>query len=139
MSETIENARIVRLNFEAHGDAPTFWLYLRYAGDEGQGVGGYNILNSPRLGRAIRNLLRTVGVKTTAELEGAYVRVKRRDMHGRNPVTIIGHLIENLWWDVRDELSERGVEHTAQLGAADHADAAAVNTPALEHNDRGQG
>ena len=43
----------------------------------------------------------TVGVYSTGNLAGKYVRIKHHHS-GLNPT--IGHIIEDRWWDIREEL-----------------------------------
>lgn len=107
MSERIENAKIEDFYFQVDRDMLSFWVSLKYVAGA-QSVGGFRLAgeagpSNPKTASAIFNLLRTVGVDTTSGLSGKIVRVKHRDS-GINP--IIGHVLEDKWWDVEKELRE---------------------------------
>ena len=105
MKEGIENALITDFHFVEDRGMLTFWIALKFRSGE-QSVGGYQIAgdngeSNPRTAQAIRNLMATVGVYSTGNLAGKYVRIKHHHS-GLNPT--IGHIIEDRWWDIREEL-----------------------------------
>lgn len=105
MREGIENAQITDFHFSEDRGMLTFWIDLKYRSGE-QSVGGYEIAGdngetNPRTAQAIRNLMATLGVYSTGNLAGKYVRIKHHHS-GLNPT--IGHIIEDRWWDIREEL-----------------------------------
>jgi hypothetical protein len=108
MSEQIDNAQITDFYFQIERDMLSFWLGLKYAVCN-QSVGGWRLAGEdgaphPKTASAVFNLLRTVGVDSTLDLKGKFVRVKHPPGRGGvNP--IIGHILEDQWWDIEKELS----------------------------------
>jgi hypothetical protein len=110
----IENARIssVRLGFD-RDIFLSFWVTVEGKG-WGQGVGGYVLSkqgDSEGYGKgfaAIANLLAVVGVESWEELKGQLIRVKHRGTAGSSEPPIIGHIIDDKWWDIRVEMGKGG-------------------------------
>jgi hypothetical protein len=105
MSERIENAQIESFYLQIDRGMLSFWIGLKYVVGQ-QSVGGFRLASedgppNPKTASAIFNLLRTVGADATLNLKGRIVRVKHRDS-GVQP--IIGHVLEDKWWDVEQEL-----------------------------------
>ena len=105
MSEQIENAQIEDFYLQIDRNMLSFWLGLTYAVG-GQSIGGWRLAGeagpaNPKTATAIFNLLRTVGVDSTLDLKGKFVRVR----HSDSRATAIGHILEDKWWDLADELS----------------------------------
>lgn len=108
--ETV-NAKIANtmLGFEDHG-IMTFFLYLEWPG-AGQGLGGFAIdIGSRESGErrgfgagisAIRKILEVVGVQKWEDLKGKLVRAKV-DGWGSSRVPIIGNILEDKWFDLKD-------------------------------------
>ena len=110
----IENAKIrsTMLGIEDHGIL-TFYLHIE-ANGWGQGVGGYCLDGAnpekdhtkPRPGfgpglTAIRQILETVGVDRWEKLPGTLIRVRRTGDWGSALPPIIGHIIEDRWFDLK--------------------------------------
>ena len=105
----IENAKITSTMFgvEDHGIL-TFMVHLQ-GGSWGQGLGGYAIDGgyNKETGRrekghgagliAMRSIIETVGAKSWESLPGTLCRVKRAEY---NDKPIIGHIIEDRWFDL---------------------------------------
>ena len=106
MQQGIENALITGFRFQADRGHLTFWIDLQFAGGGGQSVGGYPLtgdieVSPSRATQAIYNMLKILDVESTDDLAGKYVRIKHHHS-GLNPT--IGHIIEDRWWDIREEL-----------------------------------
>ena len=118
----IINAQIksTRLGFDRDVFA-TAWLMLKYADGGEQGFGGsclddkttpgekHGLLDRPGTAwgmEYIFSILKAVGVEHWEDVRGKYVRVKYiGDTFTREPFAI-GHIVEDVWFDVR-ELAER--------------------------------
>lgn len=111
MNET-QNARIssVRLGFD-RDIILTFWVTVEGKG-WGQSVGGYILARKGDLegyGKglaAIANLLEVVGVESWEQLKGQLIRVKDVGGPGSSDPPVIGHIIDDKWWDIRTELAK---------------------------------
>lgn len=110
MTTTTENATIesTYLGIEDHG---TLTFYVHLSGDGwGQGLGGcaldqYGGEEADRSGwgpglTAIRRILEVVGVRSWEELPGKFVRVRREGLGSSGP-PILGHIIEDRWFDLK--------------------------------------
>ena len=111
---TILNAKIksTMLGYEDHGIL-TFMLYLDCGDGTSQGFGGYQ-LDTPVhheghfLGRAptkapgliLKRILETVGVERWEDLRGKVIRIQRREEVLHAPITRIGHMLDDKWFDV---------------------------------------
>ena len=110
-----ENAKItsVSLSMADHG-CLTFMVYLE-GGGWGCGYGGYCI-GTGYLGadefkasngyglEAMMRIMDTVGVEKWEDLPGKYVRVKTE---GFNGIDIIGNLIKDKWFNIREFFAEK--------------------------------
>jgi len=102
--ETV-NAKIdyTHLGFEDHG-IMTFWIGLSWGGG-GQGMGGYAIKGwGPGL-LAIEEILKTVGVEKWEDLPGKLVRAEI-GLPGDSEPPIIGHIMENRWFNLAAFMAE---------------------------------
>ena len=112
--ETV-NAKIKSTMFgiEDHG-CMTFFVFLEWLGAS-QGLGGYAIDqyrgdNCDRTGQgaalvAIRKILEVVGVDTWEALPGKLVRLQVEGL-GSSRTPIIGHIIEDRWFDLQKFMKE---------------------------------
>lgn len=106
----VVNARIKKtsLTIEDH-DILTFWLHLEWSGG-GQGLGGFALDSYDRKREcrtgwgdgliAIRDILETVGVSRWEDLAGKLIRVKHFGW-GASRAPIIGHIIDDKWFDMK--------------------------------------
>lgn len=107
-----ENARIsgVRLGFD-RDIFLTFWVTVEGKG-WGQSIGGYVLAKKgepegfAKGFAAIANLLNVVGVESWEELRGQLIRVKDVGGPGSSTPPVIGHIIDDKWWDIRTELAK---------------------------------
>ena len=111
---TIVNARISSTQFgiNDHG-IMDFWIFLDWQGG-GQGIGRF-CLDGPnpdkekndRIGwgpaiTAIRKILEVVGVTKWEDMKGQLVRAKIVNRLGSSVSPIIGNILNDEWFDVRD-------------------------------------
>ncbi len=106
----ILNAKIdyTMLGIEDHG-IMSFMIGLTFDGS-GQGFGGYALdtwveSKKCRVGTAygldaIMQVMKVVGVSKWEDLKDKYVRVKKESF--TSPITSIGHIIENKWYDIEE-------------------------------------
>lgn len=109
LNTTNGKIRSTFLGVEDHGIL-TFFIHLEWDG-AGQGLGGFAIdgpdkENGGRLGFgpglvAIRRILETVGVDSWEKLPGQLVRVRHEGWGSHRP-PIIGHIMEDRWFDLRE-------------------------------------
>ena len=111
----IANAKIksTMLGIEDHG-IMTFFLFCEWPGSGG-GIGGYALdghkPSDQRVGsghgyQAIRRILETVGVDKWEKLPGTLIRIEDPGL-GR-PLTRIGHIMEDRWFDLDAYMKEAG-------------------------------
>lgn len=114
LNDVTENARILsaRLGFDSDIFL-TFWITVE-GKNWGQSIGGYVLAkkgDADGLGKdfiAIANLLDVVGVASWEDLKGSLVRVKGVGESGSSTPPIIGHIIDDKWWDIREEMRKGG-------------------------------
>jgi hypothetical protein len=112
MNDDIRNAIVksVSLSSADHG-CLSAWLHLDYGGS-GQGFGGYNLFVPDRpdstishanyAGHFIWRCMEVAGVTEWKDIPGKTIRV--RGTHAG--IEAIGHVIKDLWFCPRDELSK---------------------------------
>lgn len=110
----IANAKIVStmLGPEDHG-IMSFFVFVEWPGS-GCGLGGYGLdmhdrVTKQRIGsghayQAIREILSTVGVATWEKLPGTMVRIE--DNGPGRPLTKIGHIMEDRWFDIDEHMKQ---------------------------------
>ena len=117
---TIKNAKItdVSITMRDHG-CLTFYLSLESEGF-GCNYGGYCIghgylcadkfVAENGLGlEAMMHIMDVVGVDRWEDLEGKYCRIKDADWG--SPITCIGNIIKDQWFDIDDFFKHRSDEH----------------------------
>lgn len=112
--DVTENARIssVRLGFDRDIFLSS-WITVEGKG-WGQSIGGYVLARKgdpEGYGKglaAIANLLDVVGVETWEQLKGQLIRVKGMGGPGSDVPPVIGNIIDDKWWDIREEMRKGG-------------------------------
>lgn len=125
----ILNAQVTNadLSMEDHGSL-VLWLTLNGNG-WGVGYGGYGI-GKGYVGAAefkgytkgtelIMRVMDTIGVARFQELLGKYVRVAVNFSADGGRVNIIGHIIEDKWFDIKDFFTEEEIDPRASVKPAD--------------------
>lgn len=119
----IVNARIssTQLGCEDHG-IMSFFVMLEWNGG-GQGLGGYAIdkydqRTKERIGcgfgiTAIRKILETVGVGKWEDLKGKLIRAKINSWKFPDRAPIIGHIIEDKWFDLKEFMEKESEKFKA--------------------------
>ena len=106
----IENAKItnISLTMADHGML-TFYITLEgngwWTNYGGYGIGGgylgaKEFSGSSRGLEAMMRIMDVVGVDTWEDLEGKFVRVEKSSLG--QPITTIGNLIKNNWFDIKE-------------------------------------
>lgn len=118
----IENGKIIKTNLgvEDHG-IMTCWIELSFDGT-GQAFGGYALdsysrekqcrIGDSRSIMAIRKILEVVDVQNWEDLNGKYVRIKRKDSWGK--INAIGHIIKDQWFSFEEHYKKD--EHVSSIG-----------------------
>jgi hypothetical protein len=88
----------------------TATVHVAYDG-HAQGFGGYNLQGwtgpESQLSAAsvfIRGVVRAVGASSWEALKGKYVRVKHGEHGEAGPIIAVGHITEDLWFNIREEM-----------------------------------
>jgi hypothetical protein len=115
MFESNGKIKSTMFGVEDHGIL-TFMVYLEGNG-WAQGVGGYG-LDNPDKGEgyrpgfglglsAMRKIMETVGIDQWEKLPGTLIRIRRHDGEFGNDPPVIGHIIEDRWFDLRHFMESR--------------------------------
>lgn len=113
----IINAKIddIEIMIEDHGIL-TAMIYITSSEGWSCGIGGYAFdytarkedseyrKGCPYMAGVIRGIMEVVGVRNWSDLKGKYIRIDDKDQKG--PISIIGNIIEDKWFDIRTYIEE---------------------------------